>query len=36
LVMFLAQIVEKLGPSNLMTGFVSAIPYFLGTIDVIV
>jgi hypothetical protein len=27
--MFLAQIVKKLGPSNLMTGFVSAIPYVL-------
>jgi hypothetical protein len=34
--MFLAQIVKKLGPSNPMTGFVSAMPYVLGTIGVIV
>jgi hypothetical protein len=35
--MFLAQIVKKLGPPNLMTGLVvSAIPYVLGTIGVIV
>ena len=27
--MFLAQIVKELGPSNLMNGFISAIPYVL-------
>jgi hypothetical protein len=30
--MFLAQIVKELGPSNLMNGFISAIPYVLGVI----
>jgi MFS transporter, ACS family, tartrate transporter len=33
--MFLAQIVKELGPSNLMNGFISAIPYVLGTVGVI-
>jgi hypothetical protein len=34
--MFLAQIVKELGPSNLMNGFISAIPDVLGTVGVIV
>jgi hypothetical protein len=34
--MFLARIVKELGPSNLMTGFISAIPYVLGAVGMIV
>jgi ACS family tartrate transporter-like MFS transporter len=36
LVMFLAQIVKELGLSNLMTGYVSSIPYIVGTLGMIV
>jgi ACS family tartrate transporter-like MFS transporter len=36
LVMFLAQIVKELGLSNLVTGYVSSIPYIAGTIGMIV
>ena len=36
LVMFLAQIVKELGLSNLMTGYVSSIPYFVGTLGMVV
>ncbi|MBV9554950.1 MAG: MFS transporter [Alphaproteobacteria bacterium] len=36
LVMFLAQIVKELGLSNLMTGYVSSIPYIIGTVGMIV
>ncbi|HWB50421.1 MAG TPA: MFS transporter [Stellaceae bacterium] len=36
LVMFLAQIVKELGLSNLMTGYVSSIPYIAGTIGMVV
>ena len=34
--MFLAQIVKELGPSNFINGFISAIPDVLGTVGVIV
>jgi MFS transporter, ACS family, tartrate transporter len=36
LVMFLAQIVKELGLSNLTTGYVSSIPYIVGTIGMVV
>jgi ACS family tartrate transporter-like MFS transporter len=36
LVIFLPQIIKQLGVSNLMTGFVSAIPYVVGTVGMIV
>jgi ACS family tartrate transporter-like MFS transporter len=36
LVMFLAQIVKELGLSNLITGYVSAIPYIAGTLGMVV
>jgi ACS family tartrate transporter-like MFS transporter len=35
-VFFLPQIIKSLGLSNLMTGFVTAIPYTIGTIGLIV
>jgi len=35
LVMFLAQIVKELGLSNLMTGYVSSLPYIAGTVGMI-
>jgi ACS family tartrate transporter-like MFS transporter len=34
--MFLAQIVKELGLSNLVTGYVSSIPYIAGTLGMIV
>ncbi|HEX3862004.1 MAG TPA: MFS transporter [Stellaceae bacterium] len=36
LVMFLAQIIKELGLSNLVTGYVAAIPYVIGTVGMIV
>jgi ACS family tartrate transporter-like MFS transporter len=36
LVLFLPQMIKQLGVSNLMTGFVSAIPYVVGTVGMIV
>jgi MFS transporter, ACS family, tartrate transporter len=36
LVIFLPQIVKQLGVSNLMTGFVTAIPYVVGTVGMII
>ncbi len=36
LVMFLAQIVKELGASNLLTGYIAAIPYVVGTLGMIV
>jgi ACS family tartrate transporter-like MFS transporter len=36
LVIFLPQIVRQLGVSNLMTGFVTAIPYVVGTIGMMI
>jgi ACS family tartrate transporter-like MFS transporter len=36
LVLFLPQMIKQLGVSTLMTGFVSAIPYVVGTVGMIV
>jgi MFS transporter, ACS family, tartrate transporter len=36
LVMFLAQIVKELGLSNLATGYVSSVPYIVGTLGMVV
>jgi MFS transporter, ACS family, tartrate transporter len=36
LIMFLAQIVKELGLSNLLTGYVSSVPYIVGTVGMIV
>ena len=33
--MFPARIVKELDPSNLMTGFISEIPYVVGTVGMI-
>jgi ACS family tartrate transporter-like MFS transporter len=36
LVLFLPQMIKQLGVSTLMTGFVSAIPYVIGTVGMII
>ena len=35
IVFFMPQIVKGMGLSNLMTGFVSSVPYIIGTIGLI-
>jgi hypothetical protein len=36
LIIFLPQIIKQLGVSNVMTGFVTAVPYLIGTIGMII